>query len=419
MKYIVIILCFSILPCFAEELIVTGSEGTNILAYNVFENGYLGINDIGFKSGGIDDGEPGDTDTIILARPSGYSKRFMYPRLIAVGVAIETSHPLTLELGMICQRARWDYGTLTVAWNHTQLGIIDTNTGKTENQATFTFHVPTDAVKKENVLWITPLRFDRRIYFDAAKITSPDKIRLLCKSRTKTLFEQTMPCMFEKRHFEDIGKALVINEFRVSNGFFTYEMLEPLHVSVTQRNTWLAPAEWQDFKLVALQGRFKSQKNDGRAIGQYLNNGGCIIMTAAFLQSFQSANSMVSSDFAWIKGIRAVWSRNASRDDVFIGEVQENSLLLPDLFKPGDKKNWYGAEMSRFILEPDSESKLLIKVKSSATPSRYEASLFVKQVGNGHLIGVSMSENPDFVTLMRAVTSSILMQQSRNQTEPL
>ena len=162
----------------ADDLLITGCEDDQLVCVNAFRPNELAVNDLAFDPGGLDEGKVGDTDTITLGRPSGQLKRFEIPHLLAAGVEVAGLRDLTVEVGLWCQQATWDYGVLGIYWNGTHIGSANTNQGATRELKVFSFTAPAAVVREKNVLWMMPTAFHRRIYLDAVKITGDGALTL-------------------------------------------------------------------------------------------------------------------------------------------------------------------------------------------------------------------------------------------------
>jgi len=392
----------------AGEVIISGGEEAQLVCRNVFKEGQLFVDDMTFDAGGLDKGLPGDADTIVLSKPSDYAKRQMLPDVLAAAVSVETPGPLTVQVGVWRQQAKWDYGVLGVYWNKKRIGTVNTNVGKKKELAAISLAVPADAVAKTNVLWVMPVVFHRRVYLDAIEVSGPTTLKLLGKADAQALLAKAGPGLAETRDLKARGKALVINEFALTTGLLEYEVLEPLHLEVARSRKWVPPSQWKDYALVMVHGRFKSKAGEGEAIGEYLANGGNLVMTAHFGQYFPMGKGTAWKDLPWTGGYRTGWSRHANPRDSYFGVVARKSPLLLPGMKPGMKLDWWGSGMTRFFNAQPAVNEVLVHVDSTAKPQKDQSALFIHRVGKGTLAGVCLTGEPELPIVLRNIVADLI-----------
>jgi len=392
----------------ADDLLITGCEDDQLVCVNAFRPNELAVNDLAFDPGGLDEGKVGDTDTITLGRPSGQLKRFEIPHLLAAGVEVAGLRDLTVEVGLWCQQATWDYGVLGIYWNGTHIGSANTNQGATRELKVFSFTAPAAVVREKNVLWMMPTAFHRRIYLDAVKITGDGALTLTDAKTCRGLLAAACPVFGDTRTLKGRGKILILNWFHATTGIFQHEALAPLDADVRASGEWVNPSEWRDYKLVVAHGRFKSKEGEREAIGEYLSSGGVFIMTPSFATYFAQGSGTAWRDVPWTGGYRGTWSRHATNEHRFFGVAAQDSPLLPSGIKKDGRFDWWGNEMTRFCHRAIPENETLITVDSTQGPLIGNVAAFVHPVGKGRLIGVTLSGVPQMVELLRNIAIDAL-----------
>jgi len=390
-------------PAHGGELLITCREEDQLVCVNAFRPNELAVNDLAFDPAGPDEGQPGDVDTITLGRPAGQLRRFEIPHLLAAGVEVAGPTELTVEVALWCQEAKWDYGVLGVYWNGAHIGSANTNQGAKKELKVFSFKAPAAAVGMQNVLWMMPTTFHRRVYLDAVKITGDGALTMTDAKTCRSLLAPACPVFGETRSLKGTGKALVLNWYDATVGIFQHETLAPLDAEVRASGKWVSPAEWKDYELVVAHGRFKSGEGEAEAIDEYLHRGGVLMMTPDFAMYFAQGAGTAWKDIPWTGGYRGTWSRHATNEYRFFGIVAQDSPLLPTGVKKGNELEWWGHGMTRFYNGAAPEEEVLIKVDSTQKPLTGNVAAFVHPVGKGKLIGVTLSGVPQMVELLRNV----------------
>jgi len=415
-RFTILNVLFLVISVCAGELMIDGGKTTEAAAYfqNYFEPEFGVIFDIALPSGGPDAGksQQADVSAIIIDRPETLrASAYQYPN--AVGFAIradpQTNLRITVTLvngkGISLGPVAAALGSLDVFWNSTRIGTVQApqHTGNTEPPrfVDLELDVPAANVTTENLLWVAATQW-RPVVIDALQITGDTDLGLLSRDNARALAEKHNFC--ELRSLAGKGRVLICDYLTRTQSQFQHEICVALNADVdavtsgTSTDVWLSPFKWAPYKLVVLRTRHQLTPAESQGIDEFVKTGGTVIVSAETLIHFTQESGRIRAEhLGWLGSFRAGYRKLNGGTLTLAAVAAEDNAADLVLQRPAG-----GICAFTPAGELDKDA-VRMQVSWSEAENYRSVALFVRQHGNGTVIGTITPIESEYVRMLRDI----------------
>ena len=401
----------------ADSLLISMGPGDEPFLYfvNSYQKHKSVIQDLGLPRGGLDAGldEESDTSAVVLQRPSSYVLTRMAERPTTLGIAVAAieGSPLTVDVSLVIGSLYARTDRLNVFWNARLLGELDSRGApvhevQAQDIREFSLEVPGDLVAKTNVLWLRPVGRDP-VVIDAIGLRSASALGTLPAEDAARGLQVHGPGPVA--HATDRGRVLVCDMFSYGDGVWEYEVCRAEGAQVTVHRNWVDPSYWGDSQAVVLRTRHSPSAAQQKAMRQYVEAGGVLILTPGQVSYFSLAKPPVSyHDLEWVglpgpSGHRFDEGLVHYRVEVPQGNPLGLEPRVRTFTRPGAAEHDSGFAPSRDIADRD------VWVRMAHEPSGQGGMMvLVHSVGKGLVIGCASPQDVELLRLVRRILRAVL-----------